>query len=95
MILQTQGTTDLEKPGGTFGSTPLHVASYAEKPAVVKELLDAGANVKESNFEGENALYWAIRLGNKTIERMLKEAGATLNEVSLKQLIDQGILGDE
>ena len=85
LILQTQGTTDLEKPGGVFGSTPLHVASWAEKPRVVRALLDAGANVKETNFEGENALYWAVKLGNETIERMLREAGATLNEVSLKR----------
>ena len=77
LILQTQGTTDLEKPGGRFSSTPLHVASWAERHEVVKELLDAGANVKETNLNGQNGLYWAVYFGNKGIERMLKDAGAT------------------
>ena len=78
LILQTQGTVDLEKPGGVYGSTPLHVAAWAGRPAVVKELLDAGANAKESNFEGENGLYWATECGDEIIARMLRDAGATL-----------------
>ncbi|KAL8826887.1 MAG: hypothetical protein Q9191_003522 [Dirinaria sp. TL-2023a] len=80
LILQTQGTTDLEKPGGVYGSTPLHVASWAERPEVVKELLDAGANPKETNFSGQNGLYWAVIHGNKVIEQMLREAGAVVEE---------------
>ena len=80
LILGTQGTGDLEKPGGVYGSTPLHVASWAGRTEVVKELLAAGASTKETNFDGSNALYWAVMSKNKRIERMLREAGATLNE---------------
>lgn len=77
LILQTQGTVDLEKPGGVYGSTPLHVAAWAGRLAVVKELLDAGADAKETNFDGGSGLTWAIRNGDYVIERMLRDAGAT------------------
>lgn len=80
LLLQTQGTVDLEKPGGVYGSTPLHVAAWAGRREVVKELLDAGANAKETNFDGESGLSWAMRNGDHVIERMLKDAGAICDD---------------
>jgi len=78
LLLQVQGTVDLEKPGGLYGSTPLHIAAWAGRTEVVKELLNAGANAKETNFEGESGLAWAINNGDHVIVRMLRDAGATL-----------------
>lgn len=81
LIFKTQGKGDLEKPGGPFSSTPLHVASWAQHTEVVKELLEAGADAKEHGFDGSNGLYCAVMSGNKAIEYMLRNAGATLDEV--------------
>ena len=80
LILRTQGTEDLEKLGGVYGCTPLHVASWAGRAEVVKELLSAGANAKETNFDGRSGLYWAVQDGNHLVERMLRDAGATLDQ---------------
>jgi len=84
LLLQTQGTVDLEKTGGRRGSTPLHVASWAGRTKVVKELLKAGANAKETSFRGQSGLLWAVMSGDHAIEQMLREAGATLDEESYK-----------
>lgn len=80
LLLQTQGTVDLEKPGGRYGSTPLHVAAWAGRREVVKELLDAGANAKETDFDGESGLTYAISNGDHVIERILRDAGATCDD---------------
>ena len=86
LILQTQGTEDLEKAGGIYGSTPLHVAAWAGRTEVVKELLDAGANVHESNFDGSNGLYWATASGYWAIEKMLRNRGAKPPEMYLEKI---------
>ena len=78
MILQVEGTKHLEQPGGTYGSTPLHVAAWAGQTAVVAELLAAGANPRERNATDDTGLYWAARLGFKDIVAMLRDAGAVL-----------------
>ncbi|MCJ1329687.1 hypothetical protein MMC10_006367 [Thelotrema lepadinum] len=80
MILAVDGTRDLEKPGGRNRSTPLHVASWAGHTSVVAELLAAGADVHEHASDSNNGLYYAIIGGSITIERMLRDAGATLDE---------------
>lgn len=86
LLLKTQGNEDLEKPGGVYGSTPLHVACWAGRTEVVKELLQAGANVHKINFDGTNGLYWAIMSGYKSIERMLRDKGAVFSEKLLWKL---------
>jgi len=80
LLLQTQGTVDLEKPGGRYGSTPLHVAAWAGRREVVKEFLDAGADAKETNFDGDSGLTYAILNGDHVNERMLRDAGATCDD---------------
>ena len=79
MILALQGTRNLEIPGGRFGSTPLHVASYSGHIEVVRTLLAAGANPKETNAVGECGLMWAAVEGKLDVMKALLDAGADPN----------------
>ncbi|CAF9916514.1 hypothetical protein IMSHALPRED_003221 [Imshaugia aleurites] len=83
MILALEGTKNLEAPGGVYGSTPLHVATWQGRTDVVRELLKAGANAGEVNQDGVPGLVWAVKYGYGEIERMLRDAGAV---VDLNQL---------
>ena len=85
LLLDTQGTEDLEKPGGGNGSTPLHVACWAGRNDVVTQLLDAGADVTETSYGGRNGLWWAVVSGDSVLEQTLRKAGATLDEKSFEQ----------
>ena len=89
MILATDGTRSLEKPGGLFRSTPLHVAAWQGRTEVVAELLKAGASAKEINEEGKPGLIWAVLFGYTEIERMLREAGAELDDNALADLAEE------
>ena len=84
MILALGGKEDLEKPGGMHLSTPLHVAAWSGHADVVKELLDAGANVHERNKNGESGLHWAVILRHVEVRRLLEEAGARLRGTRAK-----------
>jgi len=87
LILKLDGTRDLETPGGVYGSTPLHVATWQGRTAVVRELLKAGANAKEVNEERTPGLVWAVIFGYKEIERMLRVAGASFEpRMNLEEL---------
>ena len=83
MILATEGTRSLERAGGVFGSTPLHVAAWQGRTEVVAELLNAGASARELNDERRPGLIWAVLFGYTEIERMLREGGAELDEDAL------------
>ncbi|MCJ1351969.1 MAG: hypothetical protein MMC33_001953 [Icmadophila ericetorum] len=80
LILDTEGTKNMEVPGGFFESTPLHVVAWAGRIEVVKELLRVGANVKERNSEGKSGLYWAVRQGDTEMEQILRDAGAEMGK---------------
>lgn len=80
MILALEGPKNLEAPGGLYGSSPLHVATWLGRTDVVKELLKAGANAREVNQDGTPALLWAVKYGYVEIERMLRDAGASFEE---------------
>ena len=77
LILETDGCSDIERPGGRHKSTPLHVASWANHVEVVQELLKAGADPNGYNALGESCLMWATINRNSEIERLLRDAGAT------------------
>lgn len=99
MILASEGTKDLEAPGGVYGSTPLHVATWLGRTDVVRELLKAGANPREVNDDGIPGLLWAVKYGYVDIERMLREAGAVFeggtNLVDLMEDSDDGFEEEE
>ena len=91
VILATEGTRSLERAGGVFRSTPLHVAAWQGRTEVIAELLKAGASAKETNDEGRPGLIWAVLFGYTEIERMLRDAGAELDEDDLAHLaIERG-----
>ncbi|MCJ1384040.1 hypothetical protein MMC17_007156 [Xylographa soralifera] len=84
LILEIEGTKNLEVPGGMYGSTPLHVAAWKGQIDVVEALLEVGANAKEVNREGKPGLLWAVKYGYGDVEQILREAGATLDEAIIK-----------
>lgn len=90
MILEIEGTRNLETPGGVYGSTPLHVATWQGRTEVVQELLKAGANAREVNEERTPGLFFAVLYGFKDIERMLREAGARFDaDITFGDLDDE------
>ena len=70
----------MERRGGVYGSTPLHVAAWLGRTEVVRELLGKGASASEVNDEGKPGLVWAVLYGYKEIERLLRGEGAELEE---------------
>ena len=96
MIFDVEGTKDLEVPGGVYGCTPLHVAAWAGRTEMVKELLSVGANAQETNEDGVSGLQWAVKYGLFDIELMLRAAGATIDEdFDSGDDIESDILGEE
>ena len=63
-----------------FGALPaLHRAACWGFDDVVSELIDAGADVDETDSQGETALHKAVRLGNQSATRALLEHSAGVN----------------
>lgn len=80
LILEVEGTKNLEKPAGVCLSTPLHVAAWKGQTEVVRELLKAGANAREVNGDGIPGLLWAVKYGDEDVERLLRDAGAKFDD---------------
>ncbi|KAH6936882.1 hypothetical protein HPB50_024045 [Hyalomma asiaticum] len=55
----------------TTDSTPLHLASAGGHANVVKMLLQAGADAKEENADGDTALHLAAKNGHVAVARVL------------------------
>jgi ankyrin repeat protein len=55
----------------SYGWTALHWAARGEHEAVVRLLLEKGADVKTKTKDGETALFWAVREGHKAVVRLL------------------------
>lgn len=96
LIVALEGTKNLEAPGGLYGSSPLHVATWLGRTDVVKVLLKAGANPMGVNEDGTPALLWAVKYGFVEIESMLRDAGAAFEEeMNLVELMDDDSEEDE
>jgi hypothetical protein len=61
------------------GRTPLLWAVAEEREAVVRLLLDQGAEVDSRDKDGDTALSWAAKMGNETIVKLLLEQGAEVD----------------
>ena len=57
------------------GWTPLMVAAQGSNPEFIQALIDAGADVKAQNDEGDGALSIAVKDGHHDIVRLLSKAG--------------------
>lgn len=69
----------LAKGRDAGGSTPLHHAAAFSTPAVMKALLDAGADIEAANRFGQRPLHWAFADVDRTA--LLLERGADVNSL--------------
>lgn len=66
---------------GTTPTSPLFVAVDFGDPAVVKLLLDEGANIREKDDDGMTALDWAVVAHRAEAAQVLLAGGADVNAV--------------
>jgi ankyrin repeat protein len=62
--------------GTTDGRTPLHIASEQDHEAVVRLLLDRGADVRAALPSGRTPLHIASQEGHAAVVRLLLDRGA-------------------
>ena len=80
--LLQRGVNPDDTTGSKYGNTPLMAASEKGHVAIVRALLDAGANVKHATNDGWTALYLASSSDNVAIVEMLLAAGASINKAT-------------
>ncbi|CZR70159.1 uncharacterized protein PAC_20060 [Phialocephala subalpina] len=61
------------------GNTALHLAAQAGKEAVLRELVDGGANIDAQNKDGNTALHLAAQAGEEAVLRELVDGGADID----------------
>lgn len=74
------GKKHLELPKGRFGRTPLLWAAKNRHEAVVRLLLEKGADVDEQDLNRQTPLLWAAKNGHETIVKLLLEKGADVDK---------------
>jgi hypothetical protein len=57
----------------------LRISAHRGHEAVVRLLVEKGADVEAKNKDGWTALYWAVRYGNAAMVRLLLENGAEVD----------------
>ena len=62
----------------TYGQTPLGLAAGQGHEAVVKLLLEKGAELESKDSEGWTPLSWAAEKGHEAVVKLLLENGAEL-----------------
>lgn len=78
----TQEINERVKGTGCNGWTPVIIASAEGHEAMVKELIQLGANVNATNPLGRSALMFASRYGYEQIAESLLKAGANPNLIT-------------
>ncbi|HEY6293821.1 MAG TPA: ankyrin repeat domain-containing protein [Terriglobia bacterium] len=66
---------------GMFPTSPLLAVVTFGDPAVIRELVDGGANIHEKDADGMTALHWAVVAHHTDAVRALLAAGADVNAV--------------
>lgn len=80
-IINEQNTLQLLKTPNNAGGTPLGSASQLGHFAIIKLLLQAGANVNQYNKNsGRTSLHWAALKNNEIILQLLLDFGADINQ---------------
>lgn len=85
-ILATEGTADLNKPGGRKKSTPVQVAAYRGREEVIKVLLKEHPSFEWAEESVGGALYLGLFNYTAAVGRLLIEGGATLSTGELNRL---------
>jgi ankyrin repeat protein len=62
----------------SFGRAPLHLAAWEGHEAVVRLLLEKGADTNAKDRQGGTALCWAAPRGHEAVIRLLLEKGADI-----------------
>lgn len=78
LVLLINAGADIDAPSETRGTTPLHAASASGIVAMVKVLLDRGADVNPVDANEETALMAAVKNRAVAIVRELIAAGADI-----------------
>jgi ankyrin repeat protein len=76
LFLLALGKLDIESKDNIYGRTPLSWATGNRCEAVVKLLLEKGADIESEDNCGRTPLWWAIWNRNKAIVKLLLEKGA-------------------
>ena len=80
------GMTEVLNHVDSHGATPLHLAVQHAQPAVVEQLLAAGADHSIANNEGQDPLHAASRDGREEIVNALISHGASVTSLDDKQM---------
>jgi ankyrin repeat protein len=71
-------SVELEFNDGDSGRTSLWYALENRHEAIVKLLLDKGADVASKNRSGQTLLWYALKNGHNTIVKLLLDKGANV-----------------
>ena len=80
LLIQNAADKDIKDKNG---NTPLMLAVLANQPAVVRELLVAGADIGKRNINKQNALAMARQLRYSDIEELIVEASESKGILSI------------
>jgi len=81
-ILETG--VDVNFKDSKFGPTPLSRAAENGHEAVVKMLLEKGANVDSKNDNGQTPLSWAVENRHEAVVKLLLEKGASVDSIEVE-----------
>jgi ankyrin repeat protein len=86
---KSRGANTEAKTGGRDGDTPLHLASWGGHLAIVKALLNGGADILAANNTGKLPIHLAVIEGKSDVSKyLLRELYATTRRLPLHELLE-------